>query len=171
MCNQDLDSGTRQVFKAACFGYEKWNETFVVQQAHSFAVGVNLGSILALNQPWDVTVHSSPVPLLSPYHRLTGGHQTTSYCFMQPAVKLPVWITAHLYINTSTWFRSPWSCCFRYEAAMKHTHHAKSALRARIWAKWCLPRRLQLHISKPDVSELCHCKYSLHAYICAYPAK
>lgn len=109
-----------------CFGYGQWSETFVVEKTHSFAVGGNLGPILALNQPWDTTVHPSPVPLLSPYHRLTRGHHTTSYCFMWPAVKLPDWITEHLYINNRTWFRSPWSCCFRYETAMKHIHHVKS---------------------------------------------
>lgn len=48
---------------------------------------------------------------------------------------------------------------------------SKAALRARIWAKWHLPKRFELHVPKPVASELCHCKCSLHTYICAHPAK
>lgn len=41
-------------------------------------------------------------------------------------IKLPVWITAHLYINNRTWVRTPSSCCFRYETAMKCSRRVKS---------------------------------------------
>lgn len=59
-------------------GNEHRIETFLPEGPQSFAVCSHLGPISALPQHQDVTVHSSLVLLLLPYHRLTGEHHATT---------------------------------------------------------------------------------------------
>lgn len=65
-----------------CLGNEHRIEIFVAEGPQSFAVSLDLGPISALTQHQDITVHSNPVFLLLPYHRLTGDHHATSSCSM-----------------------------------------------------------------------------------------